>query len=173
MTRVIGIVGVWDFPKGYSKIWQNFREALGEDDTLTVEIAFYAPWNLSAMRDFAKRILNKYDDGDEDIVLLGYSMGGVIATVIADQFTHTHVSKVVTVFSPHTFLWGVFTRKLGAPLETDARIVSFGAQFDYMVWWGSEHPCAEEHHLLRCDHLLGLIINPEHAKKIMAIALAP
>lgn len=168
--RIVAVVGIWDFQRLYGRLWKNFELAFVKEfpqARFTVEHLWYSPWQGKKMRTFAADIVRKYDDGGEDIILLGYSMGGVIATAITPKFTKTKVRAIVSVWGPHTFLWGLFSRMLGSNLQKlSAPVISFSARLDYFVPWGARYPAALVHKKLWCDHLLGLLLSGGSAKTI-------
>jgi len=176
--RVIGICGIWDNFL-YDRVWQHFAEAFGKQfpgSSFATERLWFWPWQKNKMLDFANRIIAKYDDGEE-IMLLGWSMGGVIATSIAPKFTKSYVRAVVTVFSPHRFLFGLFSKMLGSIPERLGKIpvVSFSAiPIDELVWYGARYPGAIKHVNILSDHGLALIFSPKPAATIAeAVRMTP
>lgn len=167
--RVIGIVGIWSI-RLYEPVWRHLREAfLGQfpGATFATEDMFFSPWQGKKMRAFADSIVCKYDDGGDDVLLVGWSMGGTIATAIAPKFKRTRVRGVVTIFSPHTLLWGLFSWMLGSNLKgIGVPVVSCSARFDWIVLWGGRYPAALKHFRVRCDHLLGLLIGTKRTELI-------
>jgi pimeloyl-ACP methyl ester carboxylesterase len=169
--RIVAIVGIWNFSKLYRPIWSHFECAFKKrfpGATFEVEDIWYSPWQGKKMRAFADEIVKKYDDGNsEEILLLGYSMGGTIAVAIAPRFKNARIREVVTVWAPHTLLWGLFSWMLGARLQGIAvPVVSCRARFDYLVLWGARYPKATKHICVTCDHLLGLLISKRPAQVI-------
>lgn len=113
------------------------------------------------------RIVEKYDDGRK-LILVGHSAGGVVATAIANRFQNSRVYGIVTIFSPHCFLGGVFPWMLGEKDRVGAPIVSFGASADELVWWGTRHPQSVSHTMLCSTHFSTLAREPELAGHIAA-----
>ncbi|MBC7836292.1 hypothetical protein H7X87_00735 [Acetobacteraceae bacterium] len=170
--RIIAIVGVWNFQTLSRLMWPHFETAFKKQfprASFSVEHLWYSPWQGEKMRRFADSIVEKYDDGEEDILLLGHSMGGVIATAIASRFTKARVVQVVTVFSPHKFLGGIFPRMLRSR-RTNVPVVSCSALLDWIVLWGARHPDAVRHARINCDHLFGLLLSKGPAEKIAKAA---
>jgi hypothetical protein len=117
------------------------------------------------MRRFADRILERYDDG-EDTLLVGHSIGGVTACAISDRIRKSRARGVVSIFAPHRFLGGVFARSLRVPREIRVPVITFEAQRDRLVWWGAKHPQSVMHTVLATNHLHDLINDHWHADKI-------
>lgn len=172
--RIIAIVGIWNFPREYQPLWQHFETAFTEEfpgSHFFLEQEWFSFWEKSRIRHFSDRIVEKYDDGGKEILLLGYSMGGVIAAAIAPRFRNTPVRKVVTVWSPHTFLGGLFSRMCGSTLGAlPAPILSCQSRFDWFVPWGSKYPNATRHIIVPCDHLFSLLWSKKPANLIARAA---
>ncbi len=152
-------------------MWEHLGAAFvhafpGSDNA--VEREFYLPWQTDAMRTYAERILIKHDSGEE-LLLVGHSMGGVIACAIAPRFAHSKVRGIVTIFSPHMYLGGHFSRALGAG-KVRIPLISFEAAWDAWVPYGTRHPQSREHTLLETDHVFGLIRNAAWATQIAGVA---
>lgn len=171
--RILCITGAWCW-RHPQPIWKNLMEALREafpeaDRNIALgEISFLHPWQFSRMNAFCNRMVRKHDIGG-DILIVGHSMGGVMGYEIAKRFKHTRVVGVATIFSPHTFLGGMFPKKLGTHVcETgkDIPVVSFQARIDQIVWWGAEHPDAIYHEYVLSDHRFALQYVPSIARKI-------
>lgn len=173
--RIIGIVGIWNLTRLYRPMWSHFESAFKARfprATFSVEDIWYSPWQGEKIRAFADKIVSKYDDGGEEILLLGYSLGGSIATAIAPRFKKTRVRVVVTVWAPHTFLGGVFSKMLGVNLKgIGLPVVSCRARFDWLVIWGSKYPGATKHITVTCDHLFGLLFSKRPAEIIAEASL--
>ncbi len=132
--RIISIVGILDSPHDECGFWQKFRSAF-EDQfpyaKCTVEHAFYLPWQRKKIQAFAHSILDKYD-AHEDVMLVGYSLGGIIACAIASQFKKSRIRCVVTVCSPHgmTFYYRWLHAEL-TPLSMP--VFTFSGSLDFVV----------------------------------------
>lgn len=161
--RIVAIVGIWNFRTAYGRLWKNFELAFAKEfpqAQFSVEYLWYSPWQRQKIRNFADSIVRKYDDGGEEVMLLGYSMGGVIATAIAPKFAKTKVRALISVFGPHTFLFGLFSWMLRSRPEVCLTpVLSFRAKFDCMVWWGSFYPRAVKHITVYSDHLFWLLFS--------------
>lgn len=164
--RIVGINGIrcYDNP-----IWKNLRPAFADvfpgSEFYVEEDTGLQPWEVRRIRRFVEYLTQKYDDGD-DYLLVGHSLGGVIACGVAARFRKSSVRGIVTVFAPHTFLWGVFPKVVGKCNDHQAPILSFTALRDEVVWWGSRHPNAVRHVILPSDHLENLIEDPWLAMRI-------
>jgi pimeloyl-ACP methyl ester carboxylesterase len=165
--RIVGIVGIVDLKRKRDSLWQRLEVAFKDsfpDARFECLHVFYLPWQGKRMREYAQAIVENYDDG-EDTILLGYSMGGVIASVIASRFTKSRVKLIITIESPHRFK--MFYQLLGSskyPTHDTIPLISFGALFDIFVpWFVSKHPHAVEHHKLYGDHLFWFIMSKRPA----------
>lgn len=169
--RIVVIVGVVDSGILNRELWRRLDEVFEVEFPgvpVIVERSWYLPWDFQKMRKYGDRIVEKYDTG-EDVILMGYSMGGVVASSIAARFTKSNVRMLATVFSPHQFLWGWFSSALGSNQNgfENFPVVSFTAKYDWIVWWGSAYPAAIKHFPLECDHyFLWLYFSMEPLQRI-------
>lgn len=156
--KVVCIVGITDcFLKElfWSRIISAFQKQFPGAECV-VERIWYWPWEFAKIRAFAAKILDAHDV-EGDLILVGHSMGGIIAVSIAEQFKCARVRAVTTFFSPHTFLWGYFARGIGSPLRAlRMPVVTFAAVPDHMVWYGRRYP-GSIHHVVFSTHRLGPI----------------
>jgi predicted esterase len=162
-------VGIWDFPRAYIYMWNHFREEFHTrfpDATFEVEHEKYSPWQTEKMKCWSKCLVEKYQDVDEEIVLVGYSMGGVVATALAPKLKN--VRAVVTLFAPHTTLDSRFSRALSSNLDGLGTIpvLSFSGKYDIVVPNGAEYPKAARHVELASDHLFWLLVSKNPAAVI-------
>ncbi len=173
--RIIGIVGIWSTETLYKPTWKHLEAAFRKRfpvSTFCVEYQWFSPWEGERMRNFAKRIVEKHDTDGEEIMLVGMSMGGVIAAAIAPMFKKAKVCKVVTIWSPHTFWGGVFSRMLGSDLkDVGAPVLSCAARYDWCVIWGAQHPAAKKHIVVATDHLCGVVFSSYPAEQIAEAAI--
>lgn len=122
------------------------------------------------MRELGNRIVQEFDTG-EDTILVGHSVGGVIACATAPRFVKSNLLCVVTIFSPHTYFFSHFSRTLKVDKEALARIpiLSFGARFDALVPFGAQFPRAKHHEIFESDHLFRLMFSSKPAARIAAV----
>jgi surfactin synthase thioesterase subunit len=114
------------------------------------------------MKDLSSQILEE-EDTDDDILLLGHSMGGIMACGLAPQFKKGRIRGVVTVFTPHTLgrvipALDYYRIIYGDLPSVSAPIISFGGMLDPLVWWCfTRHPRSVKHVYVASDHrfLLG------------------
>ena len=167
--RIIGISGVWSYD---NPVWINLRKAFLREfpgaRMVIEEESGCNPWEIRRLQDFADRLVRKYDDGTETLIV-GHSMGGVIACAVADQFTRSAVRGIVSIYAPHHFFGGSFSRRLDAPARPEVPIISFQARYDEVVWWGTRHKHTVEHTLLDSSHQTSLVANEKLAQKIAEI----
>mgnify|MGYP003394581437 CR=1 FL=1 len=164
--RIIGISGVWC---NQNPIWNNivpaFRRRFDPTDFVVEEESWCHPWEVIRLRRFAERIVEKHDDGT-DTLIIGHSMGGVVACAAANRFARSRVQGIVTIFSPHRFLSDAFTHAIGAHKGVTVPVVTFSARYDTLVWWGAEHPQSVAHIRLPCDHQDDLVRDSRFSEQI-------
>lgn len=171
--RIIGISGLWSGHWDYKNpIWPNFAIAFGKEfpgsEFCVEEEPYCQLWQIQRLRDFIDRLALQYDDKKETI-LVGHSMGGVVACGVASKMHHSRVS-IVSVFSPHDCSDRYFQRALDVPEHLDVPIISFHGCQDGWVPEGTKHPQSVKHTELNSDHLWSLVDHPEHAAEIAAVA---
>ena len=166
--RILCISGVWCLQHPGS-MWSNigtaFTDQFPDAELVIAEEHNLHPWEFERMRRFCDHLVHAYDDGMETL-LVGHSMGGIIACAIAKRFKKTRIHGIVTIFSPHTFLGGVFPMVLSVTDDLRIPIISFGAVGDILVWWGTRHPESRMHQMLWSTHLSSLINNSRIARII-------
>ncbi len=164
--RIIGINGAWSYR---NPIWRNLEEAFCQRfecrEFVVEEERGCQPWEYARLKRFATKIVQLNDDG-MDTLLVGHSLGGVTACAIANQFKYSRVCGIVTIFSPHQFLFGAFPRLLGATEKLEVPVVSFGARYDEAVWWGAHHPQARAHFITASNHFSDLVVDSRFAHQI-------
>lgn len=166
--KIVGIVGILDFSKGNDRLWGNFREAFlahYPEAEFVVEHCLYLPWHKKRIQNFGDSILRKHDT-EEEVMLFGYSLGGVIACAIAQKFKKARMRAVVTFGSPHRFRF--FYRGLASPLSPlPIPVFTFAGAYDLAVLrFFSVYP-GSIHTNLQTDHLLGLIFSKKPAIQIV------
>lgn len=163
--RVVMVNGIRTDPE---LDWQTFGNAFKR---VLPEASFHVetePWcklrEISRFRAFTERLVAKYDDG-EDLLLVGHSLGGVIACAMQTRLVRTRVIGITTIHSPHRFFFGICTKLFGAGNVT-APVLSFQGLHDELVWWGTRHPRAVLHIRNNSDHFIDLRDFPENAELI-------
>ncbi len=166
--KIIGIVGIVDFRQLEDALWRHFRLAFKEqfpDYEFVVEHSFFLPWQSKRMVAFADSIVAKHDTG-EDIMFLGYSLGGVIACAIAPRFKKSRVSAIVTVDAPHKMK--VFFRFFGVvPHPLPFPVITFSGVFDIIVPWFLTRYPNSLHTYLFSDHMWSLLLS-QHPAEVIA-----
>lgn len=164
--RILGINGVLCYE---NPIWDNLKRSFARRfpgcEFSVEEDTGLPPWEVRRIRRFVEYLAQKYDDGDE-YLLVGHSLGGVIACGVAARFRKSSVRGIVTVFAPHTFLWGVYPKVIGKCNEHQAPVLSFTGSNDTVVLWGTRHPKAVQHVLLRSNHFTDLVHDPSLAERV-------
>lgn len=163
--RIIGISGAWSIN---NPIWSLLGPAFIQQfkgQFVVEEEHNCHPWHIARLSHFAKKIVRGYDDGAQTL-LVGHSMGGLVACSIANKFKKSHVCGVVTICTPHQFPNRLFAHMFGAGTKVNAPIVSFGAKNDEVVWWGAAHPQARRHITINSDHFFALADDHQLAHSI-------
>jgi len=143
------------------KMWDGAQTAFGEvypDARFETYFDYYHILESKIMRNLVRTLVERNDTGD-DVLLLGHSMGGVIAHAMATHFVRSRVRGIVTVFSPHTYLWGQFGKQLEAqPISDATPFITFEGTLDWLVPFGTAwHPQTWKHVRLVTDHQEGLM----------------
>ena len=170
--RIIAVPGIWYFARQYAGLERRLKDAFLEqfpDATFTMKYLWYHPWQGKKMRQFEEDLIAEFDTGG-DVVLVGYSMGGIISCAIAPRFKKSNVRGVITIYAPHRYLWGFFSRMLGSKALNGIPVASFAAKIDLMVPCGARHPQAVAHTWLWSDHLYALLWSSKPAKAFAAAA---
>src|SRR6266436_1389678 len=119
--RVVGIAGVWNGVfHNQDPMWTNLSMAFKEQfptSFFTLEEEHNCqPWEIWRMNRLIIRVIKNHDDG-QDILLVGHSMGGVIACACAKRFSRSKVIGIVTINSPHYFPNAIFSQALDARVD--------------------------------------------------------
>ncbi len=167
--RIIGIDGVWRF---HGSIWiyleYEFRRVLDVSAFHNEYELNGHPWQVSRFRKMGERIVRKYDDG-MDTLLVGHSLGGVVACGIADRFKKSRILGVVTIFSPHRFPFKATTHIVGSRKQISVPIITFRAYRDPLVLWGTRHPQSIAHTALWCNHYTDIMYKPNVPETIARV----
>ena len=158
MKRVVCIVGMLDFVSVRHLMWAPIERAFEQyfpDVEVVVEHETYLPWQRQRIADYGERIVQKYDDGVPTL-LLGFSLGGVIACGIAQKFMRTPITGVVSVASPLKLapLWGICL-----PKAEDVRLLSFSGRYDFVV----PSLLTGCHYTLPADHFVSFMTSEKPA----------
>lgn len=168
--RIVMISGILtDARVDWSEFRHEFKKHL-PDASFHVEIEpMCALYEVKRFRRFLARLAKKYDTG-EDVLLVGHSLGGVLACALQPMLKKTRVVGIATIHSPHRFFFGICTRIFGAGAVT-APIVSFQGLYDGLVWWGTRHPRAIRHVRNQSNHFNDLWEYPENAELIVGVIM--
>jgi hypothetical protein len=172
VKRIVIVEGLWRYD---NKLALVFERGLRRQfpDALIVSESIYGCWPFETNRlvRFVECLACKYDDGIATL-FLGHSFGGIIACALDGMFMNTPIVGIVTVCSPHEYLFGIFSHKMGADHKLQAPIITFSARYDVLVPYGAHHPQSREHQELFCDHRYLMIYNECHAERIARAAHA-
>lgn len=170
--RIVAISGILDYPDRYA-MWNHWKRAFTRvypNATFVAEHQFYHFYNVRFMRAFAAEIVGRHDTG-ESLLLVGHSMGGLIALRVAAQCKKSLVCGVVTVFTPHRLYGGLFRLANRAPrLRKDIPVVSIEASGDTTVWHGARYHKQYPHEIIHSNHWRDLVRYPDYADEIARIA---
>ncbi|HEY4487007.1 MAG TPA: hypothetical protein VJB70_04750 [Candidatus Paceibacterota bacterium] len=169
--KIVAIVGVLDFPGSEKYFWKPIKDEFltcFPNSSFEVAHAFFLPWQKKKIKEFMKSVLRKYDTGEE-ILLIGHSLGGVVACSLVSSFTKSTIVGVVTILSPHRIK--MFYKMLNVSQENlQVPIISFGGIFDIIVpYFFSKPKYSTLHTLLTTDHLLFFLLSHAPARKIAQI----
>lgn len=163
--RIVMISGILT-PKEMQ--WDEMRRAFRRylpDATFSVATEPDCPiWEIDRFRAFTLKTAATIDTG-EDLLLVGHSLGGVLACAIQPLLQDSRVVGIATIHSPHRFLFGVFSKILFAE-DVSAPIVSFQGLHDGLVWWGAKHPKSVVHVRNHANHFHDLWEHEENADLI-------
>lgn len=87
------------------------------------------------------------------MILVGHSMGGIVACAVANKCVRSRVCAVVTIFSPNAALQGLYPWLLGASQAPEAPIICFGGKWDRLVPIGTRHRKAKFYRKIPSNHL--------------------
>lgn len=165
--KVLFITGIFDAFERDGNMWgvlrREFASSLPGSESVVAH-RFFAPWQGKKMRSFGEDTLKEHDTG-EDLILVGHSLGGLLACAIAPRFTRSKIVCVVTLSTPHRI--GFFRRMLGVPPALAVPVLSFGSLFDVFVPAVlTRHEKAILHQNLFSGHIVGLFGNPGPARRI-------
>lgn len=90
------------------------------------------------MKAFILKTATEYNTG-EDTILVGHSLGGVMACAMQVLMRDTCVLGITTIHSPNTYLGSIWPTILHAE-HVLAPIISYEARHDEVLLWGSRHP---------------------------------
>ncbi len=165
--RVVFICGILDH-KEKDPIWNHLSAAFGSAYQCKTHVMrrWYLPGAVLSKRTFIHRIVAEHDVRD-DVLLVGHSMGGVLACGVAARMQTARVLGVVTIFSPHLLAGNVFLNMVDGHVPEHVPVISFGATRDGLVWKQyTVHPRACAHLEINTDHQDELIHDPSIAHAI-------
>ncbi len=168
--RIVAISGVLDNVRRFPGFWKNIENAFKEyfpgTDFVLYSI-FYFPWEIGKMKRYANKLVKKFDDG-EDVILLGHSMGGIIATIIAPRFRKSKVKLLVTINSPHKLK--TFYEKIDKDFDMESikmPVASFSSVLDPVVpFFMSKHPKSNIHRFVLAEHVTTFLFFPKLCEKL-------
>jgi len=168
--KIVTVSGTLDNSKRFPKFWKNLEDSFAKyfpKARFVLHTDFYFPWETDKMRNYGEELLSLYDDG-EDIILLGHSIGGVIATIIAPKFKKSKVKLLVTLNSPHK-LESLY-EKIDRSFKMDKvkiPIASFSSILDPIVpFFMAKHPKSNIHDFFIAEHVTTFIFFPKLCDRI-------
>jgi len=172
--KIVALCGMLDNTRRFPRFWNNYEKAfMGyyPNANFVVHTKFYWPWQFKKMTEYSDELISKYDDG-EDIILLGHSLGGAIATAIAERFNKSRILMVVNVNAPVRFEW-IFRKIYDGygSKENNFPTVSFRSLFDTTVFLPlAYNKKAEKNILLFSNHMTAFMFFPSFTQKIAKIS---
>ncbi len=124
---------------------------------------------IGRFRSFTRRTVERHDTG-EDLLLVGHSLGGVLACAMEPLFKKSKVIGIATIHSPHQYFFGICSRVFHAGTVC-APVISFQGLHDWLVWWGTKHPQARRHVRNHADHFNDLWEYSENARMIVNVIM--
>ncbi len=155
--RLLGVNGIWCFDNPVvPAVARAIASKAPIADIQNTEERGMLPIDIPRMIRYRDALVQRYDDGIESLIV-GHSLGGVIACAVAQRLQKTPVVGIVTINSPHNYVG--YTCVLGARGDLPAPIVTFQSARDRVVLWGTRHPAAAKHLVLDADHWRDIATN--------------
>jgi len=173
--KIISVSGTLDNSKRFPRFWKNLEDSFAKyfpKARFILHTSQYLPWETEKMKSYGKEIVALFDDG-EDIILLGHSIGGVIATIISLKFKKSKVRLLVTLNSPHK-LESLY-KKIDENFDMEKVKVptaSFSSILDPIVpFFIAKHPKGNIHNFFIAEHVTTFIFFPKLCDKIAETSL--
>lgn len=171
--RIVCFVGILH-SRRMLRMWVNLRASLLRlypNATFHVEQCWYWHLGVGVAHESVELAVAKYDDG-EDILLVGHSVGGLLARRAAEEgrFRKSRVLGVVTINTPYHYHYALFPYFFGGRRALKVPTISFGGTRDWLVPWGTKFGDEVFHTLLPMEHQEDLIENQKLAEEIAKIA---
>lgn len=168
---IIGVSGAWtEQCPVWGHIFAACRHMYPRAKMAVAEAPYCQLWELARMQALMDEIVERFDRGEE-CLLIGHSLGGILACASALRFRASRIVGIVTICSPHTYFGQAYPliSLLGADKRAASPILSYGAKRDEVLWWGmgTRHPHARQHAMLDANHLTDFVADPTHANRII------
>lgn len=170
--RFICIGGLWipaERLRPEKTIWTPLTREIGREipnSTFVIkELEYLRLKQRARVLELIDHIVESCDDG-EDTTLIGKSVGGKIAEVIANRFVRSRVRAIITIFTPHRLPMRFLVPKTHE--NHDIPILTFGGSWrDYVVPpILTRHRRSIAHKRLNSNHWRDIVANPEIAREI-------
>lgn len=172
MLTILGISGIrsnknpiWEtIGPAFLKEFPNAHFVLEEEH----DCEFYEYWRFRKLTD---RLVHTYDDG-RDLIIVGHSMGGIVATALVGRLRKSRVICLVSIAAPHHTCGSIFSRLLQAPRDPQVPHLTFQVIPDRVVPWGTKHRHSSDHAVVRSSipraHKFAFVHEPQHGAFIAA-----
>lgn len=167
--RVLGLVGIFDCWGIQDGLWKNIEAELREQMPgceIDVVRKYFKPWETALIQDYAFEAVSRFDDG-KPTLLLGYSLGGVVAQVMAEKFQKSEIVGVVSLCSPLKWAdkWGFTWHPEALPGK---RLAIMGTVDMLVPWWTAQVPNVAQR-TMWIDHLAGFTFFPQVSRRVVAM----
>lgn len=134
---------------------RNSFEYTFPDHEFISEHRAYLPFlQHNRIEKFTQELINKYDKEDNEIIIIGFSWGGIIGREVTLRSQHASY-KLITVNTPNKLV----ATKPGVPS------ISFGSYFDIFVPFFLTRLGAH-HHYFFTDHFVRFIFSQKYSDSI-------
>ncbi len=168
--HILMISGVWTDP---NVDWDLMRDAFRRNLPHATFSHETEPWvnayEVQRLEEFVERLARAYDVGG-DMVLMGHSLGGLLACALEPRMVRTKVVGIATIFAPNQTFGRMLRRMYRADSESSS-VMSFEAMRDEVVLWGSRHPRAIRHEYMYSNHFSDLMTYPDLNEYIARIVI--
>lgn len=168
-VRVVCLVGIFDCWGIQEMLWRNMEMQLQEQFPgceVAVMRELFKPWEIKVVQAYAADVVKHYDDG-KPTILLGYSLGGVVAQAMAEKFKKSEILAVVSLCSPLKWAdkWGFQWKPETLPGK---RLAIMGTLDMLVPWWSADVPNMKVHKMM-VDHLEGFRWFPHVSEKVVGV----
>ena len=156
--QLVVVTGITSFDPSGWRLWHAGLQKFLPDINLHILRRLYflpvSPWAQARAREVI-------DEGvallqtEEPTILIGYSLGGLIAKTMIQRSKDHQVKLLVTLGTPHRAMFGVqrFIKNIGVPESVHVPTFTYGGLQDRLVHARHTHmDGAQTHTILNCNH---------------------